>query len=182
VAYAQVALERWPGLPVFELYAHDEDRWGTQKDLLRLQEAYERAHKNGDARTAQRLRELLLKLHFTSQFEPQRITPLPNLVRELLKQFSVDELLEWLESGEDDVGFEMPPGFEQLHMMYRLSGSEVVRKYLENVKADLLESDEDDNRPPPRRRGKAKPRTPANAPQTAEDDAAPQPQQLDLFE
>lgn len=64
-AFAEAALKRWRGEPVFELHAFEARHSGTvpwnipMREMLRLEQALERARDNGDSRLVHRLIEIL---------------------------------------------------------------------------------------------------------------------------
>jgi hypothetical protein len=64
LAFAEAALKRWPGVPVFELHRFEAGRAGRRghpatREIDRLAEAGERAQESGDQRTAHRIGECL---------------------------------------------------------------------------------------------------------------------------
>jgi tetratricopeptide (TPR) repeat protein len=65
LAFAEAALKRWRGEPVFELHAFEARHRGVvpwnipMRETLRLEQALERARDNGDSRLVHRLIELL---------------------------------------------------------------------------------------------------------------------------
>lgn len=64
-AFAEAALRRWPGTPVFVLHAFEarqdtSPRYPSNADLDRLDAALERAREMGDHRTAHRISEILM--------------------------------------------------------------------------------------------------------------------------
>ncbi len=79
LAHALVGLKHWPGLPVFEFHMF-EARFGDEcwnapgEDLRRLEAALDRAHENGDSRTAHRLTELLDGMPF-DPFSDSPVSP-----------------------------------------------------------------------------------------------------------
>lgn len=80
LAFANAALKRWRGEPVFELHAFEARHGGvmpwnlTMPDLLRLEKALERARAAGDSRLVHRLIELL-----NGPARPFGISPRPPL-------------------------------------------------------------------------------------------------------
>jgi cellulose synthase operon protein C len=66
-AFAEAALRRWPGNPVFVLHAFEArqesgTRYPSDADLDRLEAAWQRAQSSGDQRTAHRIGEIIRSL------------------------------------------------------------------------------------------------------------------------
>ncbi|EGV19211.1 tetratricopeptide repeat protein [Thiocapsa marina] len=65
LAFAEAALKRWRGEPVFELHAFEARHHGVvpwnipMREMLRLEQALERARDNGDSRLVHRIIEIL---------------------------------------------------------------------------------------------------------------------------
>jgi hypothetical protein len=79
LAFAEAALKRWPGAPVFELHLFEAKQAGRRRypsdaDLARLEDAFAQAQEAGDQRTAHRIGECLAEFspfaHLGGGYDP----------------------------------------------------------------------------------------------------------------
>ncbi len=168
--YACAALKRWPDLPVFVFHQIDARRRSLMmprpEDFERLEAAFDRAHAQGDMRTAHRIEQMLTSGPLFSQagdpdfdplFREDELPPLPT-GREL------DLLIDDIIAGAG------PPFIEELKRQLPAKQLKAaLRDLLTSGPAELLPEVFSPDEPPQARR-----RTPMAA-------AEPDSDQLDLF-
>lgn len=192
LAFANAALKRWRGEPVFELHTFEARHDGVapwavgMPDLLRLEKALERARAAGDSRLVHRLIELLNGL--AGPFGPSPRGPLrggfSDPIRErgtegadpaILEQFA--DLIRTLgPGGVQDLLREPGPLGDALRGLERAIGKRTLR---EMVDAILAGHAVDDRTLPDRGRIGPKPTPPRSRRRETQDDDADR--QLDLF-
>jgi tetratricopeptide (TPR) repeat protein len=193
LSVARAALKRWKGEPVFELHAFEAKRGtgtrsGSDRDIDRLERAQDRAHEQGDTRTALRIERVLADLSpfasmrppFGAPHSPADSLPVPDteMIRTMIGLLGLEKVL-------DMIGL---PGSlkKEIREVARQSGDEAVADALVAMIDLLVEGLESEYFPPqpgptpvtppdPKRRGRS---NTEKQPDGNED----YPSQLDLFE
>lgn len=196
LAFANAALKRWRGAPVFEFHAFhaqfaDRPFAAGERHLGRLQDAMDRAHQEGDMRTLHRIDKLLS--NFAPPMPPELLDPdwgeedfevpgMADMLRVVVDELGIDGAMNAIAGGAG-------PGNKR--NQEPLLDADGLRALLEGVAADEF------GPRPSRRRHTRRRRKPSSEPVsrrakgdptgTMHDDASPQifreddPEQTDLF-
>lgn len=190
---ARAALKRWKGAPVFALHAFEAKYprgYGTcsHTDLFRLEEAMNRAHEEGDTRTALRIEEILASLGpFATGPLPYGPPPVPGTdpFRPEAGALALLMEIQGLDKTLDLLG--IPPDIKrELKTMERQVGKEAVAQMLVSLLAMFDGINEPDAappipRPPRRKAAVSKGGDPAGWSSEDDDEDDEFPDQPDLF-